>query len=80
MEGGCWPYKCIAVVSILSSCLLFVSGVERRYVNEWAAEIPGGPEEAQLLARELGYKLLGPVSENFYFLFCCIHVIKMHIT
>ncbi|KAG9487990.1 hypothetical protein GDO78_007669 [Eleutherodactylus coqui] len=69
MEGGCWPYKCIALVSILSSCcLLFVSGIERRYVNEWAAEIPGGPKEAELLARELGYELLGPIGslENHY--------------
>ncbi|XP_075693227.1 neuroendocrine convertase 1 [Rhinoderma darwinii] len=69
MEGGFWPYKYIAIISILSSCcLLFVSGIERRYVNEWAAEIPGGPEEADLLARELGYELLGPIGslENHY--------------
>ncbi|XP_069608109.1 neuroendocrine convertase 1 [Ranitomeya imitator] len=69
MEGGCWPYKYIAVVSILSSCcLLLASGIERRYVNEWAVEVPGGPEEAELLARELGYELLGPIGslENHY--------------
>ncbi|KAM3940694.1 neuroendocrine convertase 1 [Leptodactylus fuscus] len=88
MEGGCWPYKCIAVVSILSSCcLLFVSGIERRYVNEWAAEIMGGPKEAELLARDLGYELVGPIGplENHYLFRLSTHPRRMrrslpHIT
>lgn len=64
MEGGCWPYKYIALVSVFSCCLGFVAPVERRYVNEWAAEIPGGPEEALALADELGYDYGGQVSHR----------------
>lgn len=30
-------------------------------MNEWAAEIPGGPEAALAIAEELGYDLLGQV-------------------
>lgn len=30
-------------------------------MNEWAAEIPGGPEAASAIAEELGYDLLGQV-------------------
>ena len=30
-------------------------------MNEWAAEIPGGPEAASAIAQELGYDLLGQV-------------------
>ncbi|XP_075037384.1 neuroendocrine convertase 1 [Mixophyes fleayi] len=69
MEGGRWPYKYIALVSLFCSCcLVFVTGIERRYVNEWAVEVPGGPEEAELLAGELGYTLLGQIGslENHY--------------
>lgn len=34
---------------------------KRQFVNEWAAEIPGGPEAASAIAQELGYDLLGQV-------------------
>lgn len=70
MEGGCWPYKYIALVSVFSCCLGFVAAVERRYVNEWAAEIPGGPEEALALADELGYDYggqIGSLPNHFLF-------------
>ncbi|XP_072272237.1 neuroendocrine convertase 1 [Pyxicephalus adspersus] len=66
MEGGCWHYKYIALVSLFSCCL----GLERRYVNEWAAEIPGGPDEAQALADDLGYDYVGQIgSLHNHFLF-----------
>ncbi|XP_063820115.1 neuroendocrine convertase 1 [Pseudophryne corroboree] len=76
MEGGRWPYKYIALVSVFySCCLVFVTGIERRYVNEWAVEIPGGPEEAELLALEHGYKLLGQIGslKNHYLFKLPVH-------
>ncbi|XP_053557480.1 neuroendocrine convertase 1 [Bombina bombina] len=70
MEGKSWCYKSIALV-IFSSCyFICVTGIDKHYVNEWAAEIPGGAEEAQLLAEELGYDFLGQIGslENHYLL------------
>lgn len=31
------------------------------FTNEWAVDIPGGPDVAQAVARDLGYIYLGPV-------------------
>ncbi|KAM4706408.1 neuroendocrine convertase 1 [Discoglossus pictus] len=70
MEGRCWSFRCIAL-AIFSSCyFVYGTGIDRHYVNEWAAEIPGGPDEAQLLAEELGYDFLGQIGslENHYLL------------
>ncbi|KAM8960794.1 neuroendocrine convertase 1 [Pelodytes ibericus] len=69
MEGSYWSYHYIAVVSIVSwCCVVFVTGIDKQYVNEWAAEIPGGAEEAQLLSKQLGYDFLGQIGslENHY--------------
>ncbi|KAE8635742.1 hypothetical protein XENTR_v10002722 [Xenopus tropicalis] len=69
MEGRYWYPMCIASVAVLSLlCQVLAAGVDKRYMNEWAAEIPGGPEEAQLLALELDYDYLGQIGslENHY--------------
>ncbi|MEE6458824.1 hypothetical protein FKM82_000441 [Ascaphus truei] len=71
MEGRYWPFKCTALVIFSSCCLVFVTaGTDRQYVNEWAAEILGGPDAAQKLAEELGYDFLGQIGslENHYLL------------
>ncbi|TFK15754.1 versican core protein [Platysternon megacephalum] len=45
-----------------------LAGAEKQFVNEWAAEIPGGPAAAQAIAEELEYELLGQIGslENHY--------------
>ncbi|KAG8456361.1 hypothetical protein GDO86_002223 [Hymenochirus boettgeri] len=71
MKGKYWSNMCVASVAVLSFCCsVLATGVDRQFVNEWAAEIPGGPDEAQLLAEDLGYDYLGQIGslEN-HFLF-----------
>ncbi|KAG7481259.1 hypothetical protein MATL_G00064660 [Megalops atlanticus] len=43
---------------------------DRQYINEWAVEIPGGPDAAKAIARELGYELVRQIGalENHYLL------------
>lgn len=36
------------------------------YSNEWVVRLEGGPEVAELLAAQLGYKLLGQVRLLFF--------------
>lgn len=35
---------------------------DRQYLNEWAVEIPGGPDAARSIARELDYQLVRQVG------------------
>ncbi|XP_070599102.1 neuroendocrine convertase 1 isoform X1 [Erythrolamprus reginae] len=50
--------------------VVLMAKAERQFVNEWAAEIPGGLEAARLIADELDYELLGQIGllENHYLL------------
>lgn len=44
--------------------VVLLAKAERQFVNEWAAEIPGGLEAARLIADELDYELLGQVRRD----------------
>uniref|UniRef100_A0A8C7DPL1 Neuroendocrine convertase 1 n=1 Tax=Oncorhynchus kisutch TaxID=8019 RepID=A0A8C7DPL1_ONCKI len=41
---------------------------DRQYLNEWAVEIPGGPDAARSIAKELDYRLVRQIGtlENHY--------------
>lgn len=58
----------LAVCSVF--CALGIVVSEKQYVNEWAVEIPGGPEAATSIANEFGYDFLGQIGslENHYLL------------
>uniref|UniRef100_A0A8D0GDI5 Neuroendocrine convertase 1 n=1 Tax=Sphenodon punctatus TaxID=8508 RepID=A0A8D0GDI5_SPHPU len=71
MEGRCWAGRCAAVALLSAWCLASLSlgtAAEKQFVNEWAAEIPGGLEAAKAIAEELEYELLGQIGslENHY--------------
>ncbi|MBN3298288.1 NEC1 convertase, partial [Amia calva] len=69
-----------AVCAIL--CTVDISAGERQYVNEWAVEIPGGPDAAKEIAEELDYELVRQVRLilNWWFLIlvpappCCTYI------
>ncbi|XP_029474394.1 neuroendocrine convertase 1 [Rhinatrema bivittatum] len=47
-----------------------LAAADKQFVNEWAAEIRGGPEAARSIAQELGYDLVGQIgSLKDHFLF-----------
>lgn len=60
MGRRAWTLQCTAFALFCAWCALN-SVKARQFVNEWAAEIPGGPEAALAIAEELGYDLLGQV-------------------
>ncbi|KAI1900462.1 hypothetical protein AGOR_G00050180 [Albula goreensis] len=68
----CQSVMCRALVlcSILCAIPAFSEFGDRQYVNEWAVEIPGGPDAAKEIARELGYELVRQIGalENHYLL------------
>lgn len=61
MQRGAWTLQCTAFALFCAWCALNSVKAKRQFVNEWAAEIPGGPEAASAIAEELGYDLLGQV-------------------
>lgn len=61
MERRAWTLQCTAFALFCTWCALNTVKAKRQFVNEWAAEIPGGPEAASAIAEELGYDLLGQV-------------------
>lgn len=61
MEPRAWTLQCTAFALFCAWCALNNVKAKRQFVNEWAAEIPGGPEAASAIAEELGYDLLGQV-------------------
>uniref|UniRef100_A0A2K5NPR1 Neuroendocrine convertase 1 n=1 Tax=Cercocebus atys TaxID=9531 RepID=A0A2K5NPR1_CERAT len=68
MERRAWTLQCTAFALFCAWCALNSAKAKRQFVNEWAAEIPGGPEAASAIAEELGYDLLGQIGslENHY--------------
>ena len=44
----------ILVVNFISLCYITFFGCEAKYTNQWAVDIHGGPEEADLVAQETG--------------------------
>uniref|UniRef100_A0A8C0K2F2 Proprotein convertase subtilisin/kexin type 1 n=1 Tax=Canis lupus dingo TaxID=286419 RepID=A0A8C0K2F2_CANLU len=68
MERRAWTLQCTAFALFCAWCALNSVKAKRQFVNEWAAEIPGGPEAASAIAEELGYDLLGQIGslENHY--------------
>lgn len=53
------------LVALLSLCAWSIAAgqakAQKQFVNEWAAEIPGGPAAAKAVADELECELLGQV-------------------
>nr|XP_020864703.1 neuroendocrine convertase 1 isoform X2 [Phascolarctos cinereus] len=63
-----WSLQYIAFALYFSWCAMYSGRAEKQFVNEWAAEIPGGLNSAREIAEELGYDLLGQIGslENHY--------------
>ena len=61
MERRAWTLQCTAFVLFCTWCALNSVKAKKQFVNEWAAEIPGGPEAALAVAEELDCDLLGQV-------------------
>uniref|UniRef100_H0X116 Neuroendocrine convertase 1 n=1 Tax=Otolemur garnettii TaxID=30611 RepID=H0X116_OTOGA len=68
MERKAWTLQCTAFALFCAWCALNGVKAKRQFVNEWAAEIPGGPAAASAIAEELDYDLLGQIGslENHY--------------
>lgn len=66
MEQRGWSLQCTAFALFCAWCALNCVKAKRQFVNEWAAEIPGGPEAASAIAEELGYDLLGQVRVSTF--------------
>nr|XP_028605272.1 neuroendocrine convertase 1-like [Podarcis muralis] len=69
MERRGWAGRSAAVALLAAwSAAVLLARAERQFVNEWAAEIPGGPAAAQAIADELQYEFLGQIGslENHY--------------
>ncbi|XP_034512424.1 neuroendocrine convertase 1 isoform X2 [Ailuropoda melanoleuca] len=68
MERRAWTLQRTAFALFCAWCALNSVKAKKQFVNEWAAEIPGGPEAASAIAEELGYDLLGQIGslENHY--------------
>lgn len=60
MDRSRWAGRCAALALLVSCCL-----AERQFLNEWAAEIPAGPDAARAIAEELDYDLVGQVRPGF---------------
>lgn len=62
MAGRRWAGRCAALALLLAACSLPRGGsAGRLFLNEWAAEIPAGPDAAKAIADELDYDLVGQV-------------------
>uniref|UniRef100_A0A8C8K703 Neuroendocrine convertase 1 n=1 Tax=Oncorhynchus tshawytscha TaxID=74940 RepID=A0A8C8K703_ONCTS len=65
MEMRCRPTTvmcCAFVVLFYITRSVDASFGDRQYLNEWAVEIPGGPDAARSIAKELDYRLVRQVS------------------
>lgn len=62
MAGLRWAGPCAALAVLLAAWSLPRGGsAGRLFLNEWAAEIPAGPDAARAIADELDYDLVGQV-------------------
>ncbi|XP_007439683.1 neuroendocrine convertase 1 [Python bivittatus] len=68
MEKRCRAGQGVLAALLCAWTVVLLAKAERQFVNEWAAEIPGGPEAAKAIADELDYELLGQIGslENHY--------------
>ncbi|NWY31360.1 NEC1 convertase, partial [Pheucticus melanocephalus] len=69
MGGRRWAGRCAALAVLLAACSLPRGGsAGRLFLNEWAAEIPAGPDAARAIADELDYDLVGQIGslKNHY--------------
>ncbi|XP_050162031.1 neuroendocrine convertase 1-like, partial [Myiozetetes cayanensis] len=69
MAGLRWAAPCAALAVLLAVWSLPRGGsAERLFLNEWAAEIPAGPDAARAIAEELDYDLVGQIGslKNHY--------------
>ncbi|NWR24045.1 NEC1 convertase, partial [Emberiza fucata] len=69
MAGRRWAGRCAALAVLLAACSLPRGGsAGRLFLNEWAAEIPAGPDAARAIADELDYDLVGQIGslKNHY--------------
>ncbi|XP_074138134.1 neuroendocrine convertase 1 isoform X2 [Sminthopsis crassicaudata] len=68
MDVRYWSLQYIAFALYFCWCAMYSGRAEKQFVNEWAAEIPGGLNSAREIAEELGYDLLGQIGslENHY--------------
>ncbi|CAB1315427.1 unnamed protein product [Coregonus sp. 'balchen'] len=65
MEMRCCPttVMCCALAVLCSIARsVDASFGDRQYLNEWAVEIPGGPDAARSIAKELDYRVVRQVS------------------
>lgn len=61
MDGLRWCGRCAALALLAACCLPRGGSAGRQFLNEWAAEVPAGPDAARDIAEELGYDLVGQV-------------------
>ncbi|KAF1519985.1 Neuroendocrine convertase 1, partial [Eudyptes sclateri] len=68
MDGRRWAGRCAALALLAACCLARGGSAERQFLNEWAAEIPAGPDAARAIAEELDYDLVGQIGslKNHY--------------
>uniref|UniRef100_A0A8B9T289 Neuroendocrine convertase 1 n=1 Tax=Anas platyrhynchos TaxID=8839 RepID=A0A8B9T289_ANAPL len=68
MDGLRWCGRCAALALLAACCLPRGGGAGRQFLNEWAAEVPAGPDAARDIAEELGYDLVGQIGslKNHY--------------
>ena len=66
MEVRCRPMLTSCALAVLCFIVHSVDAFfgDRQYLNEWAVEIPGGPDAARLIARELDYDLVRQVGSR----------------
>lgn len=62
MDGPRRAGRCAALALLAACCLARGGGAERQFLNEWAAEVPAGPDAARAIAEELDYDLVGQVG------------------
>ncbi|KAJ8338748.1 hypothetical protein SKAU_G00355340 [Synaphobranchus kaupii] len=70
MDVRCRPLVMYSALVVFAAIVRSAdaSAGDRQYLNEWAVEIPGGPDSARTIAKELGYELIRQIGalENHY--------------
>ncbi|XP_075267339.1 neuroendocrine convertase 1 [Opisthocomus hoazin] len=68
MDGRRRAGRCAALALLAACCLASGGSAERQFLNEWAAEVPAGPDAARAIAEELDYDLVGQIGslKNHY--------------